>query len=256
MAEPLVEFRNVSHAYGSKPVLNGVSASVMAGESLALVGRSGSGKSTLLKMVNRLLVPQQGEVLVEGRDTRQWDEIQLRRRTGYVLQEIGLFPHLTVADNVTLVPRLEGWSESKRRERAVELLDLVGLPAPEYADRWPRELSGGQRQRVGVARALATGPPLLLMDEPLGALDPITRVDVQQVIQRIRRELGQTLLIVTHDIAEASALGTRIGVLGEGALIACDTPSAIRQSTDPRVRRFLDAVPVLSEPTRVEGPCA
>ena len=264
--EPVVEFRGVSHAYGSRPVLTALDLGVAAGESLALVGRSGSGKSTLLKLVNRLLVPQQGAVLVQGRDTREWDTIELRRRTGYVLQEIGLFPHLTVQQNVTLVPRLEGWSETKQRDRAVELLDLVGLPAVEYADRWPRELSGGQRQRVGVARALAVGPPLLLMDEPFGALDPITRVEIHQVIQRIRRELHQTLLIVTHYIAEASELGTRIGVLSEGALIACDAPGVIARSTDPRVRRFLDAVPALSEssrakgpalgePPRVEGPC-
>jgi len=220
-----------------------VALAVAAGESLALVGRSGAGKSTVLKLINRLLLPQQGAVLVEGRDTREWDPIRLRRRTGYVLQDIGLFPHLTVEQNVTLVPRLEGWSEDRRRDRAAELLNLVGLPALDFARRWPRELSGGQRQRVGVARALAVNPPVLVMDEPLGALDPITRAEVQQVIQRIQRDLGQTLLLVTHDIAEASALGTRIGVLDGGALIACDTPPVIARSTDPRVRRFLDAVP-------------
>jgi osmoprotectant transport system ATP-binding protein len=250
---PLVELKGVSHSYGGRPVLAGIDLTVAAGESLALVGRSGSGKSTLLKLVNRLLVAQQGAVLVEGRDTRDWDPIRLRRRTGYVLQEIGLFPHLTVEQNVTLVPRLEGWPDDRRHARAVELLELVGLPAEEYAQRWPRELSGGQRQRVGVARALAVGPPLLLMDEPFGALDPITRSEAQQVIQRIRRELGQTVLIVTHDIAEASALGTRIGVLHEGRLIACDRPDVIAASTDPRVRRFLDAVPALSERPAEQG---
>jgi len=243
MTAPLVEFRRVSHAYDDRPVLAGLELAVAAGESLALVGRSGAGKSTVLKLINRLLLPQQGAVLVEGRDTREWDPIRLRRRTGYVLQDIGLFPHLTVEQNVTLVPRLEGWSEDRRRDRAAELLNLVGLPALDFARRWPRELSGGQRQRVGVARALAVNPPVLVMDEPLGALDPITRAEVQQVIQRIQRDLGQTLLLVTHDIAEASALGTRIGVLDGGALIACDTPPVIARSTDPRVRRFLDAVP-------------
>ena len=243
MATPLIEFRRVGYAYGDRPVLTGVDLAVAAGESLALVGRSGAGKSTILKLINRLLLPQVGAVLVEGRDTREWDPIRLRRRTGYVLQDIGLFPHLTVEQNVTLVPRLEGWPETRQRDRAVELLDLVGLPAPEFARRWPRELSGGQRQRVGVARALAASPPVLVMDEPLGALDPITRADLQRVITRIQRDLGQTLLLVTHDIAEASALGSRIGVLDNGTLIACDAPAAIARSTDPRVRRFLDAVP-------------
>jgi osmoprotectant transport system ATP-binding protein len=241
--EPVVEFSGVSHAYGDRRVLAGLDLSVNRGESLALVGRSGAGKSTLLKLINRLMLPQQGTVRVEGRDTRDWDPIRLRRRTGYVLQDIGLFPHLTVEQNVTLVPRLEGWSEDKRRDRAAELLELVGLPAAEFASRWPRELSGGQRQRVGVARALAVSPPVLVMDEPLGALDPITRSELQRVIQRIQRDLGQTLLLVTHDIAEAAALGTRIGVLEEGALIACDVPAVIARSADPRVRRFLDAVP-------------
>lgn len=250
-AAPIVQFRAVSHAYGERPVLNGLDVSVARGESLALVGRSGAGKSTLLRLINRLLLPQSGSVLVEGRDTREWDPIRLRRRTGYVLQDIGLFPHLTVEQNVTLVPRLEGWPAPRQHERARELLELVGLPPDEFGARWPRELSGGQRQRVGVARALAIAPPILVMDEPLGALDPITRVEVQQVIQRIRGELGQTLFLVTHDIAEASALGSRIGVLEDGGLIVCDTPSAVARSQDPRVRRFLDAVPLV--PSDREG---
>lgn len=244
--DPVVEFRGVAYGYGDRRVLDGLDLAVGRGEALALVGRSGSGKSTLLKLINHLLVPQRGAVLVEGRDTREWDPIRLRRSTGYVLQEIGLFPHLTVEQNVTLVPQLEGWPDADRHARGRELLDLVGLPPDEFGQRWPRELSGGQRQRVGVARALANRPPLLVMDEPLGALDPITRVEVQGVLQRIRRQLGQTLFLVTHDIAEAAALGTRIGVLDEGTLIACDSPEVIARSTDPRVRRFLDAVPALN----------
>lgn len=250
----MVEFRGVGYGYGDRRVLDGLDLSVGQGDALALVGRSGSGKSTLLRLINRLLVPQQGAVLVEGRDTREWDPIRLRRRTGYVLQDVGLFPHLTVEENVTLVPRLEGWPDADRRARARELLELVGLPQEEFGERWPRELSGGQRQRVGVARALASRPPILVMDEPLGALDPVTRVEVQGLIQRIRRELGQTLFLVTHDIAEATALGTRIGVLEEGALIACDAPAAIARSTDPRVRRFLDAVAVVSS-SAPDDPC-
>ena len=186
---------------------------------------------------------QEGAVRVDGRDTRAWNPIHLRRRTGYVLQEIGLFPHLSVADNVTLVPRLEGVAEAARRQRAADLLELVGLPAADFADRWPRELSGGQRQRVGVARALAASPPVLLLDEPFGALDAITRGELQRTFQRIQRELRQTALLVTHDIAEAFALGTRVGVLDAGRLAACDTPAAIAQSTDPHVRQFLDALP-------------
>jgi osmoprotectant transport system ATP-binding protein len=242
-ADAVVEFRGVSSAYAGREVLRTLNLSVLAGETLALVGRSGAGKSTLLKLTNGLLKPHRGTVLVEGVDTRQWDEIRLRRRTGYVLQEIGLFPHLSVEDNVMLVPRLEGWPDERRRARAAELLDLVGLPASDFARRWPRELSGGQRQRVGVARALAASPPLLLMDEPFGALDPITRAEVREVVLQIQRELMQTVLLVTHDIAEAFAVGTRVGVLEDGELIACDTPANVARTSERRVRRFLDAVP-------------
>ena len=239
----VVEFRGVDYAYPGHTVVAGLDLAIARGEVLALVGRSGAGKSTVLRLVNRLLLPQAGAVLVEGRDTRDWDEIALRRRTGYVLQDVGLFPHLTIEDNVTLVPRLQGAPVEERRRRAVELLALVGLPPEDYAHRWPRELSGGQRQRVGVARALAARPPVLLMDEPFGALDPVTRVELRREFLRIQRELEQTAIIVTHDIAEAFALATRVGVLDEGRLIACDGPAVIAQSADPRVRRFLDTVP-------------
>ena len=237
---PVVAFVGVRHAYGARVVLDAVNLSIARGEALALVGRSGAGKSTLLKLINRLVLPQAGAVLVDGRDTRAWDPIRLRRRTGYVLQEIGLFPHLTIEDNVTLVPRLEGWPESRRRARALELLELVGLPPAEFGGRWPRELSGGQRQRVGVARALAIDPPVLLMDEPFGALDAMTRAELRREFQRIQRHLRQTVIIVTHDIVEAFALGDRVGVLDGGRLIACDTPARIAHATDPKVRQFLD----------------
>jgi len=212
---------------------------------LAIVGRSGAGKTTVLKLVNRLLVPDQGDVFVEGRDTRDWDPIALRRRTGYVLQHIGLFPTMTVEQNVSVVPRLERWDLARQRRRAHELLELVGLPPADFAQRWPHELSGGQQQRVGVARALAVEPPVVLMDEPFGALDAVTRNELHTLVRRIRNDLRQTLLLVTHDIAEAGVLGTRIGVLDAGALIACDTPSAIWKSEHPRVRQLLDAVPAL-----------
>ena len=228
--------------YGTRVVLNDLSLSIARGEALALVGRSGAGKSTLLKLINRLLLPEAGTVLVDGRDTRQWNPIELRRRTGYVMQEVGLFPHLTVEDNVTLVPRLEGWTDARRHTRALELLALVGLPPAEFAGRWPHELSGGQRQRVGVARALAVDPPVLLMDEPFGALDPMTRVELRDEFQRIRRHLRQTVVLVTHDVVEAFALGDRVGVLDDGRLIACEAPDRLARATDPRVRQFLDAL--------------
>jgi osmoprotectant transport system ATP-binding protein len=215
-ASPVVSLDGVSFAYGERVVLDNLRLTVSAGESLALVGRSGAGKSTVLKLINRLLLPQAGAVLVDGRDTREWDPIKLRRRTGYVLQEIGLFPHLTIEENVALVPRLEGWPEDRRRARARELLELVGLPPDDFAARWPRELSGGQRQRVGVARALAIDPPLVLMDEPFGALDSITRQELRTEFQRIRRHLRQTVVLVTHDMDEAFALGDRVGMLEDG----------------------------------------
>jgi osmoprotectant transport system ATP-binding protein len=217
-AAPLVSLARVRFAYGSRVVLDDLNLAVAPGESVALVGRSGAGKSTILKLINRLLLPDAGQVTVEGRDTREWDPIALRRRTGYVLQEIGLFPHLTVEENVALVPRLEGWAEPRRRTRAHELLELVGLPAAQFGSRWPRELSGGQRQRVGVARALAVDPPLVLMDEPFGALDAETRQELRSEFQRIRRHLRQTVVFVTHDMDEAFALGDRVGVLENGQL--------------------------------------
>jgi osmoprotectant transport system ATP-binding protein len=214
----MVTFSAVRFTYGPRVVLHDVDLQIERGEALALVGRSGAGKTTLLKMINRLLVPHAGSVTVDGRDTRAWDPIALRRRTGYVLQEIGLFPHLTVEENVTLVPRLEGWSEERRRARARELLELVGLPPSEFAARWPRELSGGQRQRVGVARAVAADPPVVLMDEPFGALDSVTRIELRGEFQRIRRHLRQTVVIVTHDMDEAHAIGDRVVTLEDGRL--------------------------------------
>ena len=241
----VVEFRGVRYSYGERIAVDGIDLAVARGEAVAIVGPSGAGKSTLLKLTNRLLLPRDGAVFVEERDTREWDPIALRRRTGYVLQEIGLFPHLTVEQNVALVPQLEGWPPGRRRDRARELLELVGLPAADFADRRPRELSGGQQQRVGVARALAVSPPVLLMDEPFGALDPVTRAELRREFRRIQRELQQSVLLVTHDIGEAFAVGSRIGVLDAGRLIVCDTPENVARSADVRVRRFLDAVPAV-----------
>ena len=246
MAVPAIEFRGVSFARPGRPrILDHFSLTVDSGDVLALVGRSGAGKSTLLKLVNRLLLPDEGAVLVEGRDTREWEPIKLRRSVGYVLQDVGLFPHMSVADNVAVVPRLEKWPADRIAPRVRELLELVGLPAGEFAARWPDELSGGQRQRVGVARALAVDPPVLLMDEPFGALDPLTRAELHAEFRRIQLRLHKTVIIVTHDMGEAFALADRVGVLEDGQLIACDRTAAVAASTDPRVRRLLDAVPVI-----------
>jgi osmoprotectant transport system ATP-binding protein len=241
-----LEFADVSFSRnGGAAILDRFSLRVETGEVLAIVGRSGAGKSTLLKLVNRLLLPQSGAIHVEERDTREWDPIRLRRRIGYVLQDVGLFPHMTVASNVGVVPRLERWSADRTSARVAELLDLVGLPAGQFADRWPDQLSGGQRQRVGVARALAVDPPVLLMDEPFGALDPLTRAELHAEFRRIQQRLRKTVIIVTHDMGEAFALGDRVGVIDEGRLVACDVPSALAVSSDVRVRRLLDALPRL-----------
>ena len=237
-----IEFRDVHFTYDSLTVLDGVSLSLDAGSVGTLVGRSGTGKTTLLKLVNRMLEPQSGTVSVSGRDTREWDPIRLRRQTGYVIQEAGLLPHFTVLHNVGLVPHLDGWNPARIRTRAEELLHLVDLPPATFASRYPHELSGGQRQRVAIARALAADPPVLLMDEPFGALDAITRAELRREFRRIQRELHKTVLFVTHDINEALALSDRVGILEAGRLVAWDSPQAISDSTEPRVRPFLDAL--------------
>jgi len=237
----VIVFEHVHCRRGNRAVLRDLTFSVAPGETLALVGRSGAGKSTVLKLINRMLEPQEGRVLVEGRDTREWQSTALRRRTGYVLQEIGLFPHMDVARNVGLVPFLAAWPPQRIEARTRELLDLVGLPPHEFAHRWPDQLSGGQRQRVGVARALAVDPPVVLMDEPFGSLDPITRAELHREFSRIQRQVRKTVVLVTHDMREAFALADRVGVLEAGSLVACDAPAAIQASTHPAVRTLLDA---------------
>jgi osmoprotectant transport system ATP-binding protein len=237
----VIAFQDVSARRGAREVLSGVTFGVERGEIVALVGRSGAGKSSVLKLINRMLEPARGTVLVEGRDTRTWDSTTLRRQTGYVLQEIGLFPHMSVARNVGLVPALAGWAREQIEARVAELLALVGLPAHEFANRWPDQLSGGQRQRVGVARALAVDPPVLLMDEPFGALDPITRVELHREFRRIQEQVRKTVVLVTHDMREAFALADRIGVLDEGRLVTIGSAADLKQADDPGVRAMLDA---------------
>lgn len=235
---PLVSFQRVSARIGPTEILHGVSFDVQAGETVVLLGRSGSGKTTALRMVNGLMMPSAGAVLIEGRPTSEWNLIRLRRRIGYVIQDSGLFPHFTVAANVGLVPRLEGWQPVDIEVRVRNLLTQLGLPPAQFAGRFPRELSGGQRQRVGIARALAADPPLLLMDEPFGALDPVTRVELQRQFIDLRKGLNRTALLVTHDVREALALATRIGVLEHGRLVFLGDKSAFLTAQDKEVRAF------------------
>ena len=234
-----VRLDGVSVSRGGRRVLREVSIAIGARETVALVGRSGSGKTTLLRIINRLIEPDAGQIIVEGKPAAAWDPIALRRRTGYVIQDAGLFPHMTVARNISIVPRLLLWPAAKIDARVDELLAMVGLDASVYRDRWPDELSGGQRQRVGLARALAVDPPLLLMDEPFGALDPITRTELRAEFRRLQSVLHRAVVLVTHDMAEAVALADRIAVLHDGEIIACDTPEMIRRSADPRVSALM-----------------
>jgi len=205
------------------------------------LGESGSGKTTTLKLINRLLEPTSGEVLVEGRATTQWDPIRLRRRIGYVIQEIGLMPHLSIEKNVGLVPMLEGWHPDCIRARSEELLRMIGLEPAEFGQRRPHQLSGGQRQRVGVARALAADPPILLMDEPFGALDPVTRAEIQREFRALKKRLGKTIVFVTHDLREGLMMGDRIALMAGGKLIALLTPGEFMRASHPEITSIVAA---------------
>ena len=241
---PIIEFRAATYSIGdghggTTKLLDGVNLAVARGETLVLLGRSGAGKTTALKLINRLVEPTSGEVRVEGKSTVDWDPIKLRRRVGYVIQETGLFPHYTVAKNIALVPELEGWPETRKRERVVEMLGIVGLEPQKFHKRYPHQLSGGQRQRVGVARALAADPAILLMDEPFGALDPLTRGEIRREFQQLKRQLGKTIVIVTHDINEALLLGTRIALIDAGKLTGVFSPEEFLKSEEPSAAPYI-----------------
>ena len=235
----LVEFRNVGYDIAGRTILDGVSFAVADGETLVMLGRSGSGKSTALKLTNGMLFPTRGEVVVGGRSTREWDPISLKRGIGYVIQDVGLFPHFTVARNVGLVPRLQGWAEADVDRRVDTLLASVGMPGAEYRGRFPRQLSGGQRQRIGVARALAADPALLLFDEPFGALDPVTRFELQQQFLGWQADFGKTSIFVTHDVREALRLGTRILLLANGRVDVLAPAAEFAQADTEEARAFL-----------------
>ena len=239
--EIAISFRSVSYSLnGAGELLRDLNLDIRRGETLVLLGRSGSGKTTTLKLVNLLLSPTGGEILVDGKSNRDWDLIRLRRMIGYVIQEIGLFPHFTIERNIGVVPHLEDWPADRIRQRVSELMDLVGL-SPSLAKRYPRELSGGQRQRVGVARALAADPPILLMDEPFGALDPITRAELQREFLALQQRLHKTVVFVTHDLREALLLGSRIALLETGKLISVLPPDDFAHSSNPSVKAYVEA---------------
>jgi osmoprotectant transport system ATP-binding protein len=240
--DSVISFKDASYAVGGNRILESLELDIILGETLILLGESGCGKTTTLKLINRLIDPTAGSVLVDGKPTTEWDVIKLRRHIGYVLQEAGLFPHFTVAENVALVLTLENWDKERKRGRVVEMLDLVGLDAAKFADRFPHELSGGQRQRVGVARALAADPPIVLLDEPFGALDAITRTNLQKEFAGLVRDLGKTAVFVTHDLHEAMTLGTRIALMDKGRIVLLDTPTNFASSDLPLARAYLETV--------------
>jgi osmoprotectant transport system ATP-binding protein len=239
-ASPVIEFRDVSFRVGETPVVSNLNLQIARGEVLVLLGRSGSGKTTTLKLVNRLVAPNSGEIRVNGVSNAQVDIIRLRRGIGYVIQDSGLFPHFTVERNIGLVPKIEGWSDDKVRSRTQELLQLVGL-APEMGSRYPHQLSGGQRQRVGVARALAANPEILLMDEPFGALDPLTRDELQREFLSLQKRLHKTVVFVTHDLREALRLGSRIALMEAGKLVSVMTPQEFLTSSDTWAAAYVRA---------------
>jgi osmoprotectant transport system ATP-binding protein len=236
----IIEFRNAGYRLpNGQGILHSLNLTVSRGETLALLGPSGAGKTTALKLINRLLDPTDGQVRVENKPTTSWNAIALRRHIGYVIQDVGLFPHFTIEQNVLLVPRLEQWPTERTQTRVKELLDLVDLDFDKFAKRHPHELSGGQRQRVGIARALAADPPILLMDEPFGALDPLTRGDLQKEFQKLQQRLGKTIVMVTHDVGESLLLASRIALLEEGKLTGIYSPAEFLAAKDSTAAAYV-----------------
>lgn len=238
-SDAAIKFEQVCYQTHGRAIIEDLNLNIAKEEILVILGRSGSGKTTLLKLINSLLQPHQGKIWVQGKLTNNWNKIQLRRHIGYVIQEIGLFPHYNIGENVGLVPSLQGWQPEEIRQRVAQLLTLVGLPPDLYAHRYPQQLSGGQKQRVGVARALAANPPILLMDEPFGALDPITRLDLQQQLLQLNSSLGKTIVFVTHDIQEAFRLASRIALMKSGRLVFLGTAREFRHTSHPEAKKFL-----------------
>ncbi|HBV98371.1 MAG: glycine/betaine ABC transporter ATP-binding protein [Peptococcaceae bacterium BICA1-7] len=236
----MIRFEGVLKAYGSLEVVKKLDLHVLEGEFLVLIGPSGCGKTTTLKMINRLIEPTSGKILVNGQNIMEMNPVTLRRKIGYVIQQIGLFPNMTIMDNVDLVPRLLGWDREKRINRVYELLELVGMDPEVYANRYPNELSGGQQQRIGVLRALAAGPSIILMDEPFGALDPITRENLQDELKNLQSKLNKTIVFVTHDMDEAMKLADRIAIMKDGEIIQLGSPESIlRNPSDDFVLEFI-----------------
>lgn len=243
-SELVVECLNVNYRVNRRLLVDNLNFKIYSGEILILLGRSGSGKTTTIKLINNLITPTNGDVMVLGKSTTQWNPFDLRRNIGYVIQEIGLFPHFTVEQNIGLVPQLLGWERDRIYHRVYKLLELVSLEAQYFAKRYPHQLSGGQRQRVGVARALAADPPILLMDEPFGALDPITRLELQREFRQLQQQLGKTVVFVTHDIKEAFFLASRIGLMQDGRLVELGTPQEFIDSQQPEAQAFLECLQV------------
>jgi osmoprotectant transport system ATP-binding protein len=243
----VIQFQSVSFVAGAATLVHDLSFVVQEGETVVLLGRSGSGKTTTLKLINDLLTPSSGRVSVYGKSTAGWDPILLRRKIGYVIQDIGLFPHYTVRQNVALIPRLEKWEAARIQKRVEEVLTLVGLDPAKFSDRYPHQLSGGQRQRVGVARAICADPPVLLLDEPFGALDPLTRAEVQNEFRSLQQRLRKTMVFVTHDVAEAFLFADRIGLMKDGALRSLTDKHHFLDSQDPEIASFLEPIRAVAQ---------